>query len=171
MGHLALLLVAIGMSSFYYHASLTFVGQFFDIFSMYVFGTLLIVAALIRRGQLTRQAGLKVFLASNAILAVVQYSYPDARRLLFAALLLPGVVMEFGRRTSHAEDSRKLWPLYAGFGLLVVAYCLWLADQTRVLCSPSSWLQGHAAWHTLTAVSIGLLALHYERTAHVEVSK
>jgi hypothetical protein len=41
-------LIFIGASSFIYHATLSFVGQFLDILSMYTFGLLLILGALYR---------------------------------------------------------------------------------------------------------------------------
>ncbi len=56
---------------------------------------------------------------------------------------------------------RAAWlsPRWARFGLLVVAYGLWVLDDRGVLCRPDSLLQGHAAWHTLTAVSALMLVL------------
>jgi hypothetical protein len=55
-------------------------------------------------------------------------------------------------------------PLSTGIGLLVIAYGLWVLDDRGVLCRPDSLLQGHAAWHTLTAVSALMLVLHYGTT-------
>nr|MCU0283912.1 ceramidase [Candidatus Nanopelagicales bacterium] len=58
------------------------------------------------------------------------------------------------------RDPRRA-PLWTGIGLLAVAYALWVLDERGVLCAPDSPLQGHAAWHTLTAISALMLVLHY----------
>jgi len=90
----------IGISSFFYHGTLSFPGQFLDVFSMYIFGTLLILGALIRRNQLSFKNAVIVFIISNIILGVLQFYYPEVRRILFALVLLPGIVLELLPRTT-----------------------------------------------------------------------
>ena len=162
---LALVVALVGLSSAFYHATLTFVGQYFDVLSMYLLGALLLCGALVRMGALRPPAAVALFVAIAGSLAIAQYAYPESRRVLFALVLLPGILLEVRPGTSGLpwRDPRRV-PLSTGIGLLVVAYGLWVLDDQGVLCWPDSLLQGHAAWHTLTAVSALMLVLHYGTT-------
>lgn len=163
----SIVLMAVGMSSFYYHGTLSFVGQFLDIFSMYLFGTLLTVGALVRRGSLSHRQALGIFVAANIVLGMVQYFYPDARRFLFALLLLPGIILELLPGTIGTQWSfGKIKYLLIGIVLLATAYGIWLLDQNSILCWPGSLIQGHAIWHILGAVAGFMIILHYLRTTH-----
>ncbi|MBX3098564.1 MAG: ceramidase domain-containing protein [Salinibacterium sp.] len=161
--------VFIGASSFTYHATLSFFGQFLDIFSMYTFGILLALGALYRSGRLRSRTAIALFVALAVILAVVQYLVPDARRLLFAALLLPGIVLELMPSvTGHSPRSPKVRFIYVGVATMVVAYGIWLLDQTPYFCEGHSLLQGHAIWHVLGAVAAVMIVVHYRRTQHLD---
>ena len=161
IGVFAAVAVFIGLSSFFYHGTLTFLGQFLDIFSMYVFGTLLILGALLRRGYVKPVIGIVLFIAVNIALGYVQYVYPDSRRILFALILIPGIILEFVPIGKPGYDRKYL---YLGIMSLIVAYGIWSLDQNGILCWPDSVLQGHGLWHILTAVAVGMVMLHYRRT-------
>ena len=153
--------IFIGASSFIYHATLSFFGQFLDIFSMYTFGILLALGALYRSGRLGPRAAFALFVALTAILAVVQYLVPDARRLLFALLLLPGIVLELMPFvTGYSPRSPNVRFIYVGVTTMVVAYGIWLLDQTAYFCEGHSLLQGHAIWHVLGAVAAVMIVAH-----------
>lgn len=48
--------------------------------------------------------------------------------------------------------------------LLIAAAVCSALDAARIWCDPHDHLvQGHALWHLLSAISLGLLALSYER--------
>ena len=160
----------IGVSSFFYHGSLSFFGQFLDIFSMYIFGTLSVLGALLRRSTITMRKAIILFVTANLVLGILQYFYPEARRILFALVLLPGIVLEFLPATASGKlVLSRMKYLLIGLGLLVIAYTVWLLDQNNIVCWPESILQGHAIWHILTAIASFMIILHYIRTAHVRM--
>ena len=154
----ALTLVALGAGSLAYHARLTFAGQLLDVQGMYLLGTILVAGALWRRGTTTPRGATALALVLLAALLVAQAALPDTRRWLFALVLLPGIALEWGL-------ARRSRPLAAAVLALVIAYAAWLADDRGLWCEPTSWLQGHAVWHVLTAGAGALLVPHYRLTA------
>ncbi|MCC6269889.1 MAG: ceramidase domain-containing protein [Microbacteriaceae bacterium] len=164
---LGITMLFIGVSSFFYHATLSFFGQFLDIFSMFTFGLLLFFGALYRAGRLRGGYALAGFVAASVVFGLLQFAYPDARRILFAVLLVPGIILELTPFiTGHNPRSRRVWAIYAGLAVMVVAYGIWLLDQSPVFCERGSLLQGHAIWHTLGAVAAFLVFIHYRLTPH-----
>ena len=162
-----LTMVAIGVSSFVYHARLTFLGQWLDVFSMYLLGLLLALGALWRAGRLGGRASVGLYVVVAIGLGVAQFVYPDARRVLFALVLLPGVILELTPYIAGRGPGSRRWVL-ASLATFAVAYGVWLLDQSA-LCDPQFWLQGHAVWHVLGAVAALLLTVHWRRTGHTIV--
>jgi predicted membrane channel-forming protein YqfA (hemolysin III family) len=162
-----IIFVFIGASSFFYHSTLSFFGQFLDIFSMYTFGILLAIGALYRAGKMPGWLAIAVFTILNVLFAVIQYDFPDARRVLFVGLLIPGIILELTPFvTGFSPRAPQVRFIYVGVATMLVAYLFWVLDQTKGFCSPTSWFQGHALWHVLTAVAAFMIVLHYRRTPH-----
>ncbi|HOF62775.1 MAG TPA: ceramidase domain-containing protein [Dermatophilaceae bacterium] len=155
---LAATLVALGAGSLAYHGALTFAGQLLDVQGMYLLGLLLVVGALWRAGTLTARQATAALVVALGVLIAAQVGFPDARRWLFAVVLVPGILLE--RRLAPSSRPLRLAVLALG-----VAYAVWVADDRGWWCQSTSWLQGHALWHLLTAVSGGLVVEHYLVTA------
>ncbi|WP_020142027.1 ceramidase domain-containing protein [Terracoccus sp. 273MFTsu3.1] len=155
---LAVALVAVGIGSFAFHATLTLWGQFVDVLPMYAVGCVLLAGALVRLRRVTPRVAVLGGVALLAALGVLLWLWPESRRVLFAAVLLPGIVLELV--AAPGRDGGARW-LRVGLGLLVTAYALWLLDQAGLLCDPTSPLQGHAAWHVLGAGAGWCLARHW----------
>jgi hypothetical protein len=157
---LGVALVAVGLGSFAFHATLTLQGQYADVLPMYAVGCVLLAGALVRPGWVRPRPAAVAGVALLVVLAVLLWLWPESRRVLFAAVLLPGVVLELVRARVAGAAAAAAW-LHLGLGLLLTAYVLWVLDQWSILCDPASWLQGHAAWHVLGAAAGWCLARHW----------
>lgn len=145
-------LIFIGASSFYYHASLTYLGQFLDVLATYLLITLIIMRALSLKWRWLKRWQVSLYLASNVVLATIMHLVPDVRRYLLALLLLAAVWSLFSayRWKIWASDDRAA---KSALILVLIAFFLWVMDNTRVWCSPMNVIQGHALWHILTAIA------------------
>jgi hypothetical protein len=157
----ALNAVIVGVGSAYYHASLTFVGQFFDILGMYLSAVFVLVYALERLRGWSQPQSITVYVALNVLGALVQILIPDLRRYTFAIVLIIGLIMEYVYYRQRKPTITFAW-LQRGLVIFALAYGIWILDNARLVCAPESWLQGHAAWHLLGAVAVMCLFLYYE---------
>lgn len=149
-------MILIGLGSAFYHASLTFVGQFFDVMGMYLLASFILLYNLSRVTALHERTFVLLYLALNAVLAILLLVLPELRRYLFALLILAALVLAYAAQT---RTPRKY--LAAAVATLLLSFLFFLLDLTKIFCAPKSWLQGHALWHLGGALSAGLLYQHY----------
>jgi dihydroceramidase len=162
----AAVLIITSFGTSFYHATLTFVGQFFDVMGMYLIATFILLYNLRRLvpNYFTEKIS-EVWLAltyvfGNSFLGILLVAFPELRRWVFAALLLAGLTLEiliYYRSQFHIKKIYLIWALIV-FGL---GFLLWFSDKSKLFCAPTSWLQGHALWQILGALSAGLLYLYY----------
>jgi len=150
----------IGIGSAFYHASLTFIGQFFDVFGMFLLAVFLLVYAFERIWNLRLITTLGLFLIFNLILSWIQIAIPETRRYAFAIILIIALLFERYYRNKSNPRIEVQWLRY-GISLLAVAYIIWILDNTRTVCFEHSLIQGHAIWHILGAVSVLFLHRYY----------
>ena len=150
----------IGVGSFFYHASLTFVGQWFDWMGMYLFASFALLYTLARLRPMRGAIFALGYVVTNAMLGYLLSVNPEARRQVFTAMIYGVIALE--ALVLLAERPRMKTRYFVGALIsLAVAYGIWLLDESRAWCDPASILQGHALWHFLTAAAIGLLFLYY----------
>ena len=152
--------IIIGVGSAFCHASLTFIGQFFDVFGMFLLAAFMLVYACERIWNLRPTTTLGLYLALNLFLSWLQIAIPDTRRYVFAIVLIVALLCEYYFRMKAKPQIEVHWLRY-GINLLAVAYIIWILDNTRVVCFENSLLQGHAVWHMLGAVSVLFLHKYY----------
>ena len=147
--------VVVGVFSLVYHASYTWLLQFFDFVGMFVFCFVVIARNARRLGWVGARGEPRFFLAGVAgasalVPPLFQAGIPiqGTVALCIAAALGQEAWL---RREAEAKLPRAYW---IGLALLAVAGVASLLDVTRVWCEPTSWLQGHAVWHVLTAAAL-----------------
>ena len=157
--------IIIGVGSAFYHASLTFIGQFFDVFGMFLLTAFMLVYAWERIWNLRLTTTLSLYLALNLFLSWLQIAIPDTRRYVFTIILIVALLCEYYFRMKAKPQIEVHWLRY-GINLLAVAYIIWILDNTRTICFENSLLQGHATWHILGAVSVLFLNRYYASEAN-----
>jgi hypothetical protein len=140
-------LLVVGAASFAYHATLTFATQTADVLGMYLLATWFLVATVARRRGWPSARAALVYGASNLLLLAGLILVPDARRYVFAALILTTVL------TATPRERRALVPALVALG---ASFAIWTFDLLHWWCTPDSLLQGHALWHVGSVVAAWL---------------
>lgn len=142
----------LGAGTMLYHASLTFWAQTLDVFGMYLVVTLVLFVTLARRRAIPTRSLISLFALSNGVLLASLILVPQARRYVFAVLVLATIAAEIATRKRSGGQSNRLFA--SAVVLLAFGFLLWIIDYLRVACAPESWLQGHAAWHLCGAAAL-----------------
>jgi hypothetical protein len=156
--------IVVGVCSFVYHMSFSGVLQVLDFFGMYVFTNLLIALNLVRLGTLSRRCFWPVFgtsvIALTALTVALRFTAFPIQGIVFV-LILAIVATEFMQRARAGLDRRLF---FAALATLVVAAGFSAADVTGVFCDPNDhFVQGHAIWHVLGAISLVFAAFFYRQ--------
>jgi len=164
----------LGIGSGLFHASLTRWGQQLDVGSMYA--PLLACIAinlgryLPRALRLSKDVSLPVWsvlVASVVLIAALLYHYKWSMSSSQVLPLHILTVIAFAIADSiplprglHRNRLQKRWLLIA-FVSLALAITFRQLDVAGRFGTPDTFLQGHALWHLLTAVSLGAMYLYY----------
>lgn len=152
----------IGTASFLYHASFTFMMQFFDLSSMYMFSVTLLCLNLYRMGLVQKKEIFTVFLliltvCMGALYAFKPYGIPIFT--LTAALAIGTEFIIYRTGSEKADYSRYKIGLF----LILSAFLFWALDFRRIwICDPDShFFQGHAVWHILSGAAYWQFAMFF----------
>jgi hypothetical protein len=156
--------IAVGVFSFAYHASYTWLLQFFDFVGMFLFCFTVLAANAQRLGWIRAERALAFFLGGVALcsaLVIALFELGVPIQGLVALLVVAMVGQEVWLRRRHgALPAHRWW--WAALLLIALAALLSAADLSRVWCDPANhWLQGHAAWHVLSAACLYALFRFY----------
>ena len=162
----------LGPGSMFLHASLTGWGGAVDVLSMYLWVTFAIAYAALRALSLSVRACVALYAALFALAAWSKLGTSASSDVAFGLLIagfLVGEAAVWRRRRELRQERRWLGAALLCFG---VAFALWLPSRRPdgALCDPHSWLQGHAAWHLLSAAAAGAIWLYW-RSERVEPAR
>lgn len=170
-------LVFVGLSSFAFHASYTLVFQFGDFLGMFTFCALPTVLNLRRLGWLRRahqvSAGL-CFVAGGTLLMGVMAVYRMHYQVIVLFMIVACLALECLLYLREAREARRATvrrgDLVTALALLLVAVSCSALDMLRVWCEPASLLQGHAAWHIVSAVGLLYIYRFYAGNFHLDAA-
>jgi hypothetical protein len=154
----------LGFASGLYHASLTRWGQQLDVASMYA---PLLAALAMQAGRMAScrwprlavwPGLLGVVLAADLLLYRFKWSM-SSTVVLSTLILLLGI----GGVSDLVFARGRLGPrwLAASLAALIAAVACRQLDVAGRFSGPDAWLQGHACWHVLTAVSLAFLYAYH----------
>ena len=149
-----------GVGSFYYHASFTLMGQWFDMMGMYFSITFFTIYNIDRLHGIKPFKFISLYLATNLLLCFLLTSVPEVRRYLFAAfvlLFLASIFYTQNKLKTRIKAKYLLWSMLS-FSL---GFALWILDIKKIICAPNSLWQLHSIWHILTAMSGLFIYLYY----------
>lgn len=152
--------IIIGVGSAFFHASLTLVGQFFDVFGMYLLASLMLSYGLKRLWDWRNITMLNCYIVLTATLSILLIVVPETRRYLFALVIILSIIVEVLVRRSKQFLIETIWWNIA-FLFFVTGYIVWILDNFKVVCAPNSLLQGHSIWHIFGAIAVVFLYRYY----------
>lgn len=154
----------VGVTSAFYHASLTFLGQSLDVQSMYLVVALALAVNLdsLRPGK--AKWFLPMYLGFNVVLGVLLVLVPEFRRYGFAGVIAAVVATEGLLRRRGLRDW-PLQPLFVAIALQAVAFVIWNLDRAHLVCDPTFPIQGHAVWHTMGALAAYALWRYFRKSS------
>jgi len=149
--------ILVGAFSLVYHASYTYFFQFFDFVGMFVFCFLPFSLNARRLGwvapgrePVVHAGGTLAF--SGAVPVLFELGIPIQG---LVAVAIAAVVAQVLRLRAGARARDAYSAFWAALALLLAAAVCSALDVTRIACDPTHpWLQGHAAWHLLSAASL-----------------
>jgi len=156
--------LAVGITSFAFHATGTFAGQFFDEASMFFISSLMVTLAIRRlRDWRTMQCAVcysTMVVVLTALLTVVKTSGIIAFTVQITVAILLEVYLALRYRGTARHGA-----MWTALALYLLASVLWLGDLMRILCDPkiAHVVSGHIAWHILTAACLAVYYRYQEQ--------
>ena len=168
--------ISTGIASFLYHASFTFLFQFFDLSSMYFFSSLLVVLNWHRLNGINDKKIFYIFIVLIFFSMSLLLIFKSIGVFIFGLHLVTAIFLEFKifRREKSLRSAHQSFSFvyYRNFLLaiscFIIAFLIWILDFKRIICDPENHiLQGHAIWHILTAFCYLFLYRFYDEIRSV----
>lgn len=154
-------MIFVGAGSFFYHASQTFVGQWFDVYGMYLVSIFYIGYNLFRTHRVNKTGFVLFYFIVTGLLGLIIIYWPESRRFLFGLSILVALIQCIWIQIkSHSKIKKRF--LWGALGSYLLAQSLWILDKEKIWCNPYAWMNGHGLWHLLTAVSALLLYFYFQ---------
>lgn len=161
--------ILVGLLSWFYHASLTRIGEIGDLSSMFLIGNWLAITNIERSGWLNQKQGRIYYWLANAVSIGLLFWLKDLGAPLFFVQCMVALVLELRlRKLGKGPPSYKY--MWYGFFFWITAQTIWFLDLHRIVCSPENhFWQGHAIWHVLMAGLTWCIYLHSAYTRKTSV--
>jgi len=160
---LGLISILLGLGSFIFHATATYIGEILDVGAMFLLVIYAITFSMWRTFHLKPKTLVLIYalLSFISIGWLIQVHWMGIT--IFAALVSVVVLFEVYLQW-FSDEVAKRKDLAMVVGCFTLSYIIWWGDITGRWCSPNNHLvQGHAIWHTLNAFSVYFLYKFYKQ--------
>lgn len=154
-------IICTGLFSFFYHASLTKVGDLFDLMGMFLFTGFLALYGITRLRPMSGFTFVAAYITLNIILAIGLIVAYGLQQFYFISLIIVAVVSEALHLRRHQPNIKAR---FMGLALLVFALggTVWILDGSSLLpCNPNAPFTWHGVWHLSAALAGVLMFLYY----------
>ncbi len=156
--------IIVGLCSFAYHASYTWVLLLLDNASMFLLSSFIVsinLARIVESWQKSFWARYWFFVIWLTVLMLVFRGGASGSILFLLSYLFPIGFEVVIKKLKNDIPTYKYFALMLGFQ--IVAAIFWLLDQRGILCDSQNHIfQGHVVWHVFNAISIFFMYKHYE---------
>jgi hypothetical protein len=160
-----------GFTSAFYHASATFVGQFFDFGSMYIFSAFILFLAIESLKIWKTKSVLLILSFQTVILLILLWFLPFLRIWLFAIQIFIFLIIQLNHKSKDKTEDQvpktNFKNLYLALFWFFTAWTFWWLDELNIWKDVVTmhYFNGHALWHALTAVSLYFVYKFYNSNA------
>lgn len=151
-----------GFGSAFYHASLTFWGQFIDNIGMYLIICWAFAYNMVRLNpkEINRVVFFVIYGGLIVVFGLINIYLPDIRRFAFFGMVLLYIISQYVvDRIIKPVIYYRYWA--AALGSLATGFLFWIMDNNHHWCAPTSLLQGHGVWHSLDALASFFIFVFY----------
>lgn len=155
--------VLIGLGSYAFHSTGTFIGEFFDLFGMFLLSALILSYAAGEARRLTARQTASLYVGITLGSALLMLLIRPIGIPLFGAQVAIGIGWEMMLwRRANAEQRARYRLLFMSLGIFLVSFTIWILDITKIVCDPKLHvISGHAVWHVLNAIVVERLYRFY----------
>lgn len=162
--------ILIGFTSGFFHLSMTFAAQFFDVSSMFLTAGMLVVLNTVRLKWIKPTQIYKVLISMQIFAMLMMLIFQGGvGEIVFAAQIFFLVLSEIyliSKERPTLQSYRWWVAAAASYG---VATIVWILDIKKMWCNPENHIfNGHATWHLLNAVVVWCMFKFYDEVIHVE---
>jgi hypothetical protein len=160
----------VGVTSFLFHASMTFFFQFFDVSSM---NMLILTCTCCNLARLKwirpNQTTIAYIILLSLSMVITWFGKGKTGEWIFTFWIVSTFLSEFVLKARGEKPNFN--PFFMASGCFILAFTIWTGDIRGWWCDPDNhYFQGHAVWHVLNAVAI-LYLYKFFKQFHPEALK
>lgn len=152
--------IGVGVGSFFYHASLTRLGEWLDLMGMYALTGWLLLYNLTRWRALSSGVVSAVYLGLLVVLGA-GLVWANAWQQVYMALLVVGALVLEGLVLAQRRPLMEWRYLLGGLACFGVGALFWAFSAPGEWCGRLGPIPPHVLWHSLSAAAAGLMFLYY----------